>query len=219
MATKQTITQALRNLAHLPNSPITKDNVAQLVDQYHLDLGDLPDNILEAAVIHYRTNETFFPGSGDLRKKATELLLISMNVPTAHQAWAQVISAVRYKDTVWCTECEKLFNDVEGKTGNEYWDAIHAYRKHTDSCEDYEKGGYAEVYDHPVVEQIVAEMGGRDRLVEGDISVSRSLFIRGYNEIVLQKTKLATMAAPVKDTVMKLQSASQIGLLADRMGK
>lgn len=219
MANKETVTQALRQLKHLPGCPITDDNVAQIVEQYTSDLMDIPDEIMSAAVIHYRTNPSpFFPTSGQLREKATELLLLAMNVPTAAQAWAQVISAVRFADSVMCPECERLFHAVDGTIGNDYWDAIHAYREHTDTCEVYTKGGYKEVYDHPIVEDIVFDMGGRDRLLEGDISVCRSLFLKGYNEIVTRKIKMATMPLPVKEVVNRI-AGDQIKMLANGMDK
>lgn len=219
MATKQEITKALQELQHLPNSPIHDMNVERIVAQYEADLGDVPGEILGAAVIHYRTSPTpFFPTSGQLREKATELLLLAMNIPTAGQAWAQLIAAVRMVDSLWCKEGERLFHGADNKTGGEYWDAIFAYRAHMETCETCEQGGYREVYEHPVVEKIVLEMGGRDRLLDGDISVCRSLFIRGYNEQVQRHVKLATMAAPVRETVNRI-TGTQMQRLADGMAK
>lgn len=211
MANKQSITQALLQLKHLPNCPITDDNVSQIVEQYTSDMIDIPDEVVGAAVIYYRTNPNpFFPTSGQLRDKAIELLLMAMNVPTASHAWAQLLSAVRFLDSEMCPECERLFRAVDGLTGGDYWDAIHAYQKHTGTCEVYSRGGFKEVYDHPIVEEIVFEMGGRDRLLEGDIGVCRSLFLKGYTEIVTRKIKRASLPVPVREVV---------GRIADVQGK
>ena len=220
MADRTQITKALLDLQYLPNSPITDINVEKIVAQYEQDLGDLPGDILGAAVIHYRTGgNQFFPTSGQLREKATELLLLAMDVPTAAQAWAQVLGAVRMVDSVWCEDGERLFHGADDQTGGAYWAAIFAYRSHQETCKACEQGGFKEVYDHPVVARVVEMMGGRERITDGDISVCRSLFVRGYNEIVLRETKIATMAKPVKETVQNLQAGRQMQLLAGGMKK
>lgn len=211
MANKQEITQALMGLQHLPNSPIHDMNVAQIVAQYEADLGDIPGEILGAAVIHYRTSSSpFFPTSGQLREKAVELLLLAMNIPTAGQAWAQVINANRFVDSVWCEEGARLFHGADGKTGGEYWEALLDYKLHMENCTACTQGGFKEVYDHPVVEQIVKELGGSDTLLNGDISVCRSHFIRGYNELVQRHVKLQTMAKPVREAVRMIEAGQTI---------
>lgn len=217
MATIATITRILTELQHLPNCPITDMNIERIVEQYAVDLADIPDDILGAATIHYRTGgNQFFPTSGQLREKATDMYLTAMNVPTPHQAWAQVLSAPRIKQTALCDEGERLFREGERQTGGAYWAALKAYGDHKDSCDECQSGGYQEVYDHPVVAQVVAMLGGRDRILTDNLAADRAQFLKGYADIVMRQTKLATMAEPVKRMVGQI-AGEQMKALADGM--
>lgn len=219
MANTQTITRILTELQHLPNSPINDANVGRIIEQYTCDLEDIPDDILAAAAIYYRTGTNqFFPTSGQLREKATDIYLTAMDVPTPHQAWAQVLVAPRIRQAELCAEGERLFIAAEKATGAGYWDALGAYGQHKDTCEECMAGGYAEVYDHPVVAQVVQMLGGRDRILTDNLPADRAQFLKGYADIVMRQTKLATMAAPVKETVGRLASG-QMKALADGMKK
>ena len=215
MASKSMVIQVLTGLQHLPNCPITDANVDRIIDQYEYDLADISDAILAAAADHYRTTAVFFPGSGALREKATEIFLAALDVPTALEAWAQVISAIRFVDSCMCNVCVSTYAEIEGKIGRAYWDALDAYARHTENCQVYQQGGFKEVYSSKIVKDIVEEMGGRDRLLTDNLTADRSQFIRGYNERITAKIKRATMAAPVKQVVSTL--AGDYKLLADTL--
>lgn len=220
MADERDITRALLELQHLPNSPITDQNVRQVSQQYEADLGDIPAEILQAAVFSYRTSgNPFFPTSGQLREKATELLLISMDIPTASMAWSQVLAAPRIKQTMLCDDGERLFRIAEREIGGAYWIALERYSTHKDACAECQSGGYQEVYEHPLVARVVEMLGGRDRILTDNLTADRSQFIRAYTEIVMRETKLATMAPAVKETVQALQANSQMRQLGEGLRK
>lgn len=219
MTTKKDIALILKDLQHLPNSPIHDMNIDRIVEQYHVDLGDLPGDVLTAAAIHYRTSPNpFFPTSGQLREKATDLMLLSMGVPTAAEAWAQVLTAIRLVDSVHCESGYELWKATDGKANGEYWAAIFAYRQHLDTCQECAQGGFREVYSHPVVANVVKRLGGRDQILTDNLTADRAQFIRAYTEIVAQETKKAALPEPVKEAVASI-AGQQMKALAEGMTK
>ena len=128
MATKEQISKLLMEIRHLANSPISGSNVAQIVDIYHSDLHDIDTDLLNAAIVHYRTGASpFFPSSGQIREKATELQLLAMGIPTAAEAWAQVQNAWQYREAVFCETGANIRNSyLENQTVGE----LREYDKH-----------------------------------------------------------------------------------------
>lgn len=217
MATKSDVLNLLLEIQHLPKSPITQENTEQIVDMYTADLQDIPADVLAAAGVHYRTSPNpFFPSTGQLREKATELLLLAMNIPSASEAWNQVMTAVRFVDSVWCADGASLYSAIDGKQGREYWDALFAYKQHSETCEKCERGGFREVYSHPIVERIVRSMGGRDRILTDNLTADRSQFIKAYAEIAAREVTRATLPDTVRQTVASIAS-EKIQMLADGM--
>lgn len=213
MANKNEIAQALTSLQNLPGSPITPANVGEIVNQYNEDLGDIPADILIASVLMYRAGANpFFPTSGQLREKATELMLISMGVPTAAEAWAQVKRASITVTSHWCDEGARLRDEVVGKAGNNYWTAIHKYGTHMDNCDQCREIYTREVYDHPAVKNAVDRIGGRAVILTGNDTADKAHFMRAYTEIIQTQTRVATLPQPIRD---RLAISEPIMLLAE----
>lgn len=211
MATKLEISKSLNTMRHLPKSPITDMNVAEIVEQYHYDLCDVQSDILDAAVVHYRTSANpYFPTSGQLREKAMDLILLAMGVPTAGEAWVQVNNSLVHRETVVCEIGDRLRKDAESGIG--YWSAVFALRDHENKCPLCQPGGIVEQYSHPVVARIVDRLGGRDRILTGEAVADRSQFIRAYNEIVVSETKKMSLPTQVKETIGAIASG-QVALL------
>jgi hypothetical protein len=216
MANKDDVTRALLGLQHLANSPIKDTNVSKIVAQYQADLEDLPADILHAAVVHYRTSPSpFFPTSGQLREKATELLLLAMDVPTAAQAWAQVLEAPRLESVV-CNIGNLLYQAVDTASPDDYWTLVMEYKLHCDKCDTCKTGVTYEHYDHPIVARVVKKLGGRERILTDNLPADRAQFIRAYMDIVMRETKKATMPKQLKNAVDQI-AAQQMALLTEGM--
>lgn len=216
MANKSELTTILSSMRSLPMSPFTDpDSVDVVINQYVDDLGDIEYPILKAAAQHYRTSANpFFPTSGQLREKATDLLLLSMGVPTAAEAWANVLDAEQYKPREYCQTGYDMRESYNSTNGN-----LVAYIRHESECEICGKvGGFVEVYQHPVVSRVVQMLGGRKNLLTDNLAADRSQFIRAYNEIVTRETKKMSLPEPVKEAVGFIASG-QIKALADGMKK
>lgn len=222
MSSKSDVTIALMQLRSLANSPITDWNVAQIVENYFNDLQDIAPDLLAAAVQQYRASaNAFFPSSGQLRDKATELQLLAMNVPTAAEAWAQVQRAYRYQEPVSCEKGARLRRDCETATHFEYMSSIVNYKSHLEQCTICKKGGYSERYDHPAVARVVELLGGRDMLMTENEVADRAKFFESYNAIVKRETlkfSLPTQAREYVET-KQLEASNATKLLAERLSK
>ena len=220
MSSKSDVTIALMQLRSLANSPITDGNVAQIVENYFDDLQDIAPDLLAAAVQQYRASaNAFFPSSGQLRDKATELQLLAMSVPTAAEAWAQVQKAYQYQEPVSCEEGARLRSATQA-TGN-YWVALGIYANHLDTCTICTKGGYSERYDHPAVARVVELLGGRDMLMTENEVADRAKFFESYNAIVKRETLKFSLPTQAREYVQtkQLEAGNATKLLAERLSK
>ena len=65
------------------------------IDAYYAILGDLDENLLEAATLQIGSEgRRFFPVAGELRQCAFDLLDRQADVPTAWDAWAEVCKRI-----------------------------------------------------------------------------------------------------------------------------
>lgn len=221
MSSKSDVTIALMQLRSLANSPITDGNVAQIVENYFNDLQDIAPDLLAAAVQQYRASaNAFFPSSGQLRDKATELQLLAMNVPTAAEAWAQVQRAYQYQEPVYCEEGAGLRNQCEADAAN-YFSHLFSYSRHIEQCTICTKGGYSERYDHPAVARVVELLGGRDMLMTDNEVADRAKFFESYNAIVKRETLKFSLPTQAREYVQtkQLEASNATKLLAERLSK
>lgn len=65
------------------------------IDLYARMLGDLSDEMLEAATLHVIASSPFFPKVADLRKAAYEIYQEEKGLPTAGEAWGEVMQQIR----------------------------------------------------------------------------------------------------------------------------
>jgi hypothetical protein len=88
MATETTVFRILKMLiAAYPREPI-QDETPQLYKRF---LSDLPDEILEAAVMQHISSSPFFPRVSELREAAANLAVGIEDLPPAMQAWGLVL--------------------------------------------------------------------------------------------------------------------------------
>jgi len=69
-----------------------KTRLTEMVQAYHLLLGDLDADRLTEAAMHVISQGTFFPSAGELRRAYFNLEERASGVPTADEAWAEVKS-------------------------------------------------------------------------------------------------------------------------------
>lgn len=63
------------------------------IQAYHRILADIPHDILELAAMQVAVNNTFFPAVADIRKAACDLIAQAEGVPTAWEAWKEVVKS------------------------------------------------------------------------------------------------------------------------------
>lgn len=215
MAALNQIRDILLSLTNLPNAPVIS---VEVVQEYHSVLGHWPDDVLDMAVLHYKSTETFFPTPGVLNNKVLDMQMLAMGIPTAGEAWSQVLSAIRYFEAVVCDEGRSLNNALEGLTGGHYMSAIADCVRHENSCDVCVKGGYRETYDHPVVAETVRLLGGRDILMTENPAADRKQFIDAYRERVALEGRKFIMPPRIKEFV-SLEAGNKIKQLAEGLSK
>ena len=221
MAKLETVRKLLLSLQHLPNAPDMR-NADTMVRRYHEVLSQWPDDILEIAGLHYRGTQTFFPSEGDLNNKVLDLQMITMGIPTAAEAWSQVLGAIKFFPTTLCETGIQLMQSVDGKLGGEYFNAVHDYGNHKTECPNCESGGYRETYSHSVVEETVKLLGGRDKLFTDNPAADRKQFIDAYRERVTLEGRKYIMPATVKihiEQQKEIHAGDKIKQLAKGMSK
>jgi len=219
MATQNKIRDLLNTLVSLPNAP---EISADVVREYHAVLGHWPDELLDMAVLHYKSSEVFFPTPGTLNNKILDLQFMAMGIPTAAEAWSQVLGAVRQVPTVLCETGSQLRTAAEGRIGGEYMSAIADYSIHFRNCEICTDGGWKEIYDHPVVAETVRLLGGRDMLLTDNLAADRKQFIDAYRERVQIEGRKFIMPPKIRDFIADqrlLEVGDQVKQLAKGMSK
>lgn len=181
MATMNQVKDALLKMLFLPNAPqLNRD----IIEEYHNVLGHWDEGLLDKAVLLYLSTETYFPTPGTLNNKVLDLQMMAVGIPTAAEAWTQVLEAVHYTNAIWCDEGAKLRNQAERLAAGEYMSAIARYGRHIDSCEECKPAGCEERYSHPAVAETVRLLGGRENLFTDNPAADRKQFIDNYRERV-----------------------------------
>lgn len=207
MSTMNRIRDILISMIHLPNAP---EITAQVVREFHDVLGHWDDNLLDAAVLHYKGTETFFPTPGSLNNKILDIQLIAAGLPTASEAWSQVLDAIRYTSGVTCDDGWELRQKLDGLPNGEYMTAIAEYGKHKDACKICTPGGYAEHYDHPAVAETVRLLGGRDALMTDNAAADRKQFVDSYRERLAIEGRKHIVPPPVKAYIASQQESQAL---------
>ncbi|HUW09782.1 MAG TPA: hypothetical protein VM537_08630 [Anaerolineae bacterium] len=108
MATHDTVKKALALLSAVwPRQELS----ALTPEVYEKTLADVPDDLLEEATLAAAAEETFWPVPAAIRAKALELLARRAGIPTPHEAWGEVIHAMRAcrpNQRPWSHEVVKL---------------------------------------------------------------------------------------------------------------
>lgn len=92
MASEETVLKMFALLhANWPTEVVPDERI----DLYARMLGDLSDEMLEAATLHVIGSTPFSPKVADIRKAAYEIYQQEMGLPTAGEAWGEVMQQIR----------------------------------------------------------------------------------------------------------------------------
>ena len=225
MCSKKELKEILFSLQSLKSNPITPDNVRDIIDQYHETLGDLPFDVLTIAAKSYKSKNTWFPTAGDLRMEVASLKSLAHAIPSAAEAWAEVLAPEQYIAGVFCDAGAALAESAANAAGGDYWRKNSEYDDHMKKCPICKNGRLEKVYSHPAVKNTVARLGGVDAILttKSMRAADRARFIEAYNLIVSREKEKAMMPPDVARFVQREQAAIagganvEIGLLAERM--
>lgn len=203
MTTQTKIHEVLLSMIGMPNAPEITPN---LIREFHSVLGQWPDDVFEMAALHYKSTETFFPTPGTLNNKILDMQMLAAGIPTAAEAWGQVMNALKFVETILCAEGAALRDAIAG-TGAAYLTASKEYNHHRNFCGQCQQGGLIESYSHPVVAETVRLLGGRDALMTDNPAADRKQFIDAYRERVALEGRKFIMPQKVKSYIEEKRQA------------
>jgi len=129
---------------------------AQTISVYCKLLADLPGDILHLAAIECATSRTFFPSVYEIRAAAVQLDRRSNAVPSAAEAWQEVLEA---------PITGKLKSiDYENSTPGVSWVILE---------EEYK-------FSHPLVEKVARNLGWPDKFFTDLMASDRARFLQAY---------------------------------------
>ena len=151
--------------------------IREMVQAYHMILGDLDMDRLTGAATHVMAQGTFFPSAGELRQAYFNLEERAAGVPTADEAWAEVKRLFhrgysRYRpptsETVSHPRVWKALEGIGGwrtfcNSDNDAADRarfLQAYETHTNRDRELSRM-------LPGVRQVIEELAGRYRQALG----------------------------------------------------
>jgi len=97
MASKGTVARMFALLhANWPREEYT----AHTVQLYERCLGDIDDEVLEAATLQCIASKTFFPRVAEIREAAYDIICQRDELPTPYEAWGMVLRWIRLPRTI-----------------------------------------------------------------------------------------------------------------------
>lgn len=225
---KTEILEIINLVKRLPNSPFSGKSgdelntvIGEMTTIFSAVLEDLPVDMVRAATVQYLSEGTpFFPMPGTIRDRAMELQMLALGVPSAAEAWSQVVKARRYEEREYCEvgyAMREAYNSTNGM--------LVQYIRHEAGCPICGKvGGYVERYDHPAVKEAVELLGGRDVILTDNPVADRARFIEAYREVIARERMKMAMTPKVSEFVQtvkpgQLQSGNSVKQLAERLSK
>lgn len=209
MATKKDVFDILQKIKYLPNSPMTKDNTAEIVDMFFVILKDLSFGLLEKAALYYLgQGNPFFPMPGALRQKALELQMIALRIPTAGEAWGMVINRGLSQPGVICEKSANMEAELRNVIGGAYILKIREIVDHEKTCTVCKPTNFESVYEHPLVEKTVRLLGGLDAVMTDNPAADRARFLQAYQEILERERAIVGMVPEVKQFVQEERQAA-----------
>lgn len=197
---------------------------------YYNLLSDLPDDLFTAACKHVGGTNTFFPVPGEIRAAAARLGKLANCVPTADEAWAELVNRAHAPRQVVeiCAECARLERENSRLTElikTAAWNRDHAQhdlllgelnqvmrQQHARRlCPACQKLTIEYQFSHPLVLEVATRLGWPDRFWSENIGVDRGRFIKTYEAILEHRTNEAVLLPVVRDYIDERRSAFDTG--------
>lgn len=195
MADANTISLALKEIKAAYPRFVTDPDTVKIWAVY---LVDLPNELLMTAVRKFISSSVhaFPPSIPEIRQMATQVKIDIQDVPTAFEAWEDVL---------------KAGNGWKYETGTNpdgsIWIEKHPYR-----------------FRHPLVEEVAKRFGFPDRFPSGDDEMAdRAHFFKAYESALSKasrtETQLPTVTAYIESERNQLDAPAEIKQLARGMSK
>lgn len=167
------------------------DLTDQTIAVYTRMLADLPADILRMAALECASKRTFFPSVHELRQAATVLDMRANGVPSAAEAWQELVEA----PADWVV---RHHEEVDGR-----W---HIYN------EPYQ-------FSHPIVEKVARNLGAPEKFWSGNLAADRSRFMDAFEVEIRRNAEEALSVPEVRGYVKErqLEAGEKIRQLAAKL--
>jgi hypothetical protein len=229
MATPETIEKGLAGLySTFRKSPL--DEVSKKT--YLTFLKDLPDDLFLAACRHCAATMTFFPAVAEIRTAAGHLAKMAQNVPTAEEAWAELLNRAHAPRPVvipcqHCAETAVELDRINRELQDAVWTRDHdrhdallceyneAFRKVRRACPDCQQASSKYQFSHPLIEEVATRLGWPDRFWSSEIGVDRGRFLKTYEAHIARLTGEALLLPEVRNYIEKQRNDPQLPMFED----
>jgi len=196
MATKKDILEILGLITvAYPNFKMVQSGDVSTADAYLAFLGDLPSDLLKSAVLQTcaESGRAFAPSVGEIRGAAQDILRQVQGIPSALEAWGELMHVPTSEKTTWTSDPVEYTEDGR----------VIIYEK------PYE-------WSHPLVRK-VAIMLGFPRFPDWDSeSYERNVFMKAY-EIELQSYLKQNSRLPDVTRFIENNTSNSIKQLSEGM--
>ena len=148
------------------------------IEAYHDILHDIDTELLKAAARHLGATGTFFPAAAEIRKAAFEIQANAIGVPSAAEAWGEVMREIRRIGSYGSPEfsSELITKAVHGLGGwrmlclseNNVADRAHFLKIYDAYLQRYQQDAAMLPEIRELVERLSAEMD-KPRLTDGEL--------------------------------------------------
>jgi hypothetical protein len=229
MATPDTIEKGLAGLCSIyRKAPL--DEVSKKT--YIHFLADLPDDLFLAALKHCAATITFFPAVAEIRNAAGHLAKMAQNVPSAEEAWAELLNRAHAPRAVvipcqHCAETAVQIDRINKELSEAVWARDHerhdallleyneAFRNVRRACPDCQQASRRYEFSHPLIEEVATRLGWPDRFWSNELGVDRGRFIKTYENHVTRLTGEALLLPEVRNYVDKARNDPQLPMFDD----
>jgi hypothetical protein len=165
------------------------------VEYYYKHLADIPFDALQAGADICASNKgSFFPSAGDWRQACLDVMISKLNIPSAYEAWENVLAVGDGKPLIECTG----ERNAEGAF----------ILKQTER-----------VFAHSLIETTARQLGWPESFPGDNPEADRAHFYKAYESLVNREMEITRMLPSVRTVADRyaLQAGTMVKQLAEGM--
>jgi len=179
---------------------ISTDAWEAMCSLYWEVLHDIPLELLQRAARQCMATLKFYPKPAELREQALELVMFTLGIPNANDAWAEVTK--RLNSNFRCRVIDgKIYLEVTGMVSETELSGFQA-RNPTEAD-----------WSTPLIQRAIEGVGGWVALRASENPVAdRSQFLRAYDAYAMRELQSARMLPETRQAILNWRAQNQRGI-------